>query len=425
MTTTGYLLIIVAAIVLNGFFSGMEIAYVSANRLKMEIESKKSKFLLYTLGLFLRNPVRYFTTMLIGSGLILVVYGIFTSILLEPFVEKITSNHWLALTVQTVISTIVILVIGEFLAKILFRINPNKILKTFATPTIFFYIIFYPVNIFTTFISNMFLRIFTGKKAVGNVEYHVFDRYDLSDLVSLQQAQQNQQESLATRRNAEMFQNVLDFQDITARECIVPRNELEAIEINEQLDKLILMFAKTGFSRILVYENNIDNIVGFIHTSDMFNHPASLKNLVRPIDIVPESMPANKLLKTFIKKHKTMALVVDEFGGTSGIVTLEDILEEIVGEIEDEHDVNEYDETVLGANKYLFSGRLEIDYLNEKYELDMDKNEHYETLAGFIIYNCRNIPKTNQTITVKNFQFKIVKATNTQIVTVEITVNPA
>ena len=423
MAITAYFLIIIVSIIFSSFFAGMEIAYVSANRLKIEIESKKSKFLLGTLGLFLRNPAQFITSMLIGNNLILVIYSVFMAIMLEPFIQKINSNQWVVLTIQTIISTIIILITGDFTAKILFRINPNKILKTFVMPAAFFYYVFYPASIFTMFISKIFIRVLTGEKIVKKEDTFVFDRYDLSDLVSLQQEQKNREQSAIISRNAEMLQNVLDFRDITARECIVPRNELAVIEINETLDKLISKFSETGFSRILVYENNIDNIVGFIHISDMFNHPASLKSIVHQIDIVPETMPANKLLKTFIKKHKTMALVVDEFGGTSGIVTLEDILEEIVGEIEDEHDVNEYIEIQLDNNKYLFSGRLEIDYLNEKYELEIDKDENYETLAGFIIHHYRNIPKNNQIITVKNFLFKIVKATNTQILTVEMLIN--
>jgi CBS domain containing-hemolysin-like protein len=400
----------------------MEIAFISASKLKIELERKKSRYLSKILGLFLKNPSQFIATMLIGNNFALVIYGIFTAILLEPFLRLAISNDWLVLLSQTILSTIIILITGEFTPKILFRINPNRILRVFATPGMFFYIVFYPIARFSTFLSNSFLRLIAGKAAISNTQASVFDRYDLSDLIVQHQSLSNNPS--ASKHNVRMFRNVLDFHDITIRECIVPRNELVAVDVTEPVKNLNSKFTETGYSRILVYEEHIDNIIGYIHTSDMFTMPTSIKSVIHQMPIVPETMPANKLLKKFIKQRKSIALVVDEFGGTSGIVTLEDIIEEIIGEIEDEHDTNQYEEQQLDENRYLFSGRLEIDHLNEKYGFGLEEDEQYETLAGFIIHHHRNIPKANQVIAIGKYRFKILKATNTQITTVEMTIVP-
>lgn len=400
----------------------MEIAFISASKLKIELERKKSRYLSTILGIFLKNPSQFIATMLIGNNFALVVYGIFTALMLEPFLRYITSNDWMVLVSQTIISTLIILITGEFAPKILFRINPNRILKAFATPGMFFYILFYPIARFSTYVSNIFLRIISGKSAIKKSKDSVFDRYDLSDLIVQHQSISNSPK--ASVHNVRMFRNVLDFHDITIRECIVPRNEVVAVDVTEPIKVLISKFTETGFSRILVYEEHIDNIIGYIHTSDMFTMPASIKAIIHQMPIVPETMPANKLLKKLIKQRKSIALVVDEFGGTSGIVTLEDILEEIIGEIEDEHDTNQYEEQKIDDNRFLFSGRLEIDHLNEKYGFGFEEDEQYETLAGFILHYHRNIPKVNQIITIGKYKFKIVKATNTQITTVEMTIIP-
>jgi CBS domain containing-hemolysin-like protein len=414
-----YLIVTVAAILFSAFFSGMEIAFISASKLKIELERKKSPYLSWILGVFLKNPSQFIATMLIGNNLALVIYGIFTALILEPYIRFLFTNDWLILASQTLLSTIVILITGEFTPKILFRINPNRVLRFFSIPGMVFYILFYPIARLSTFLSNLFLRLIAGKKAFKTNQTSVFDRFDLSDLIV--QHQSNSNNPSASKHNVKMFRNVLEFKDITIRECIVPRNELVAVEISEPINRLISKFTETGYSRIMVYDDHIDNIIGYIHTSDMFTMPASIKTIIHQMPIVPETMPANKLLKKLIKQRKSIALVVDEFGGTSGIVTLEDILEEIIGEIEDEHDTNQYEEQKIDENRYLFSGRLEIDHLNEKYGFGIDEDEQYETLAGYIIFHHRNIPKLNQIITIQKFMFKIVKATNTQIITVEMT----
>ncbi len=415
-----YITIVLITIVFSAFFSGMEIAYISASKLKIEIERKRNKYLSSIMGVFVKNPAQFIATMLIGNNVALVIYGIFTALILEPYIKIFIYDDWLVMISQTIISTIIILITGEFTPKILFRINPNKVLRFFATPGMFFYLLFYPVAKITTYISNAFLRLIIGKKATITETSLAFDRYDLSDLLTQHQSITNN--PTTSKQNVKMFRNVLDFHDITARECIVPRNEIAAIDVTDSIANITAKFTETGYSRIMVFENNIDNIIGYVHTIDMFLMPKSLKSIIHPVLIVPETMPVSKLFKKLIKQRKSIAVVVDEFGGTGGIVTLEDILEEIIGEIEDEHDTVTFEEQKIDDNKYLFSGRLEIDHINEKYNLGFEENEQYETLAGYILYYHRNIPKQNQIITIKNFKFKIIRASGTQIITIELTV---
>lgn len=401
----------------------MEIAYISSSKLKIELERKRNRYLSTIMWIFLKNPAQFIATMLIGNNVALVIYGIFTALLLEPYIKNYISDPWAIMTTQTIISTLIILITAEFTPKILFRINPNKILRLFATPGMFFYIMFYPIAKITTMLSNSILKLIAGKDSLKTTTKPVFDRYDLSDLIVQHQTISNT--PTAAKQNVKMFRNVLDFHDLTARECIVPRNELVAVNTSESISELTAKFTETGYSRILVYDNNIDDIIGYVHTIDMFTMPQSIKTIIHPLLIVPETVPLSKLLKKMIKQRRSIALVVDEFGGTSGIVTLEDILEEIVGEIEDEHDTAQFEEHKIDDNRYIFSGRLEIDNLNEKYALGFEENEQYETLAGYIIYHHRNIPKQNQVITIQNFRFKVIRATGTQIITVEMTIlNP-
>ncbi len=415
-----YVTLTMVAIILSAFFSGMEIAFLSSNRLKLELERNKNRFLSPMLSIYLNKPEQFISTLLIGNNLALVIYGISLAILIEPIIEIINPNVWFMLVVQTIISTIIILFLGEFLPKILFRINPNKTLKLFSLPIYLFYLLLYPLALLTTWLSKTFVRMVDKSGELATEFNSAFDRDDLSDLVA--QNTQKHKAAGSSSTNATMLQKALEFKDITVRECMVPRKELLAVSIDTEIPEIIQKFNQSGFSRILVFEGNTDNILGYVHVSDMFSNPTSLKGIIHQIPIVPESMPANKLLQKLIKQHKSIALVVDEFGGTSGIVTLEDILEEILGEIRDEHDITTLEEKQVDQNRYIFSGRLEIDYLNEKYGFSLEESDHYETLAGYIIHHLRTIPKTNQTIALDRFQFKILKATGNQISTVEMTI---
>jgi CBS domain containing-hemolysin-like protein len=352
--------------------------------------------------------------MLIGNNIALVIYGLFFSKLLTPFLTPLFGSDLLVLIFNTIISTFVILLVAEFLPKTIFIISPNFFLKILSIPTLFFFWIFYPVSKFTLAASNLFIRIFfKNKSGVKLQENVVFSKVDLDHFVNL--SKQSREESEPDHHNIRIFQNALDFSNVKLRECMVPRTEIEAVDCSSSLEELKEKFIETQHSRILVYQNTIDNIVGYFELKDIFRNPADIRSSIRKLAIVPETMAANKLLKLFVEEKKNAALVVDEFGGTSGMVTIEDVLEEIVGDIEDEHDTNELTEKVISNNEYIFSGRLEIDYLNEKYHLGLPEEDDYETLAGMILYFHGSIPGNNDVIRVKNLVFRILKVTATKL----------
>ncbi|HBS87495.1 MAG: hemolysin [Bacteroidetes bacterium GWF2_38_335] len=406
-------IIIVITLIFSAFFSGMEIAFLSANKLRIELDKNHGEFTSKIISIFVKNPARYIATLLFGNNIALVVYGLFMAIVLTPLVMKITdSNAWI-LVLQTLISTIVIVITGEYLPKTIFRINPNLSLKIFALPVLFFYYLFYPISSFTIWFSNTFLKAITKGKYVSNPSKLVFGKVDLNFLVS--EAQESQGEDDSIENELKIFQNALDFSNIKVRECMIPRTEIIALDVNETVEKLRNKFIKTGLTKILIFKDSIDNIIGYVHSSELFKNPKSIRNMMIELAIVPESMPASKLLTLFIQSQKSVALVVDEFGGTSGMVTIEDIVEEIIGEIEDEFDVPDLEEKDLGDGCYIFAGRLEIDYLNEKYDLNLPESEEYETLAGLILFNTESIPQVNETIEIEGFTFKIEKVSETRI----------
>jgi CBS domain containing-hemolysin-like protein len=414
--------IIILALLFSAFFSGCEMAYISSNKLLIELNKKKFPFLGRIIDRFVKNPSIFITTLLIGNNIALVVYGLQMAKLIEPELRAwgFTDSDTLLLLTQTVISTIIILVTAEFLPKTLFRINPILILNLFAIPLLFFYFIFYPISKITIFISRIIMKVGIGVQIPKEKNELPFGKVDLDNLLS--QHKKKNVESKDIPQEVKLLKNVIDFSRIKLRECIVPRTDIAAIDINADLKELKKLFVETGFSKILVYKENIDNIIGYVHVSQLFKNPKQLRNVVSPISVVPESMPANALLKQFTEENKSIALVVDEFGGTAGIITLEDILEEIFGEIDDEHDTTDHIEVKLSENEYKFSGRLEIDYINEKYNLNLPESEDYETLAGMILYFFQSIPKVNDEITVESFKIKILEATNSKIDLVKITI---
>ncbi|MDP4224646.1 MAG: hemolysin family protein, partial [Bacteroidota bacterium] len=384
--------VILLTIVFSAFFSGMEIAYVSANKLRMQLDRKQRVFGSRFVGIFAENPGQYIATMLIGNNAAIVVYGLFFTKLLGPVLTPVIGSDILVLILNTVISTAVILLVAEFLPKTVFIISPNFFLKALSLPTIFFYYLFYPISKFTIAASNLFIRVIFGIERSNKNEQEnlVFSKVDLDHFVSL--SKQATEESETFPNNIKIFQNALDFSNVKLRECMVPRTEIDAIESNRSVQELKERFIETGHSRILVYQNSIDNIIGYFELKEIFRDPPDIMSCVRKLAIVPETMTANKLLKLFFDEKKNVALVVDEFGGTSGMVTIEDVLEEIVGDIEDEHDINEFTEKVINAREYVLSGRLEIDYLNEKYHINLPEKDDYETLAGMILYHHGSIP---------------------------------
>ena len=410
----GGILIILLAILLSAFFSGMEIAFVASNKLRIELDRKQGVFGSEIIKLFTDNPGQYIATMLIGNNFSLVIYGLVFSSLLGPVLSPVIDSDLLILIINTIISTAIILFVAEFLPKTIFIISPNFFLKFLSTPTLLFFFLFYPISKLTLAASNLFIRVvFRIKPGEKKQENLVFSKVDLDHFVNL--SKQSREESEPDHHNIRIFQNALDFSSVKLRECMVPRTEIEAVESNTGIEVLKEKFITTRYSRILVYQDTIDNIIGYFELKDMFNNPSDIKSSLRKLAIVPETMPANKLLKLFVNEKKNIALVVDEFGGTSGMVTIEDVLEEIVGDIEDEHDINDLTEKVVGKNEFILSGRIEIDYLNEKYNLKLPEEDDYETLAGMIMFYHGSIPGNNDVVRIGNIVIKVLRVSTTRL----------
>lgn len=404
---------IIVLIVLSGILSGIEIAFIASDKLRFEIDKKKNKFFAKILNPLFQNPKNFIATILIANNTTLVIYGIVANNLLEPSINSFTNNSFLALTLITIISSLIILLFGEFLPKSIFMIKANALLYAFAVPSVIMYYFFYPLTWLFISFTNYIIKIFNRQNNIKSGEL-VFSKFDLFQMI-----EDNLQNLDETKQNHDyefkIFHNALTFDQVKLKECIIPRTEIAAIEINSSIELAKEKFIETGYSKLLIYKENIDNIVGYIHIGDMFNNPKDILQITREIIIVPETLPANKLLSEFIQNKKSIALVVDEFGGTSGIVTIEDVLEEIFGEINDEHDTDEFVEKKITENEYMLSGRLEIDAINEKFNLNIPESQEYETLAGFILYHHNSIPKPNETITIKPYTIKILKSTSTKI----------
>jgi CBS domain containing-hemolysin-like protein len=408
------ILIIFLAIILSAFFSGMEIAFVASNKLRIELDRKQGVFGSEIIKLFTDNPGQYIATMLIGNNISLVIYGLVFTNLLGPVLKPVIDSDILILIINTFLSTAIILFVAEFFPKTIFVISPNFFLKFLSIPTLIFFFLFYPVSKLTLAASNLFIKLFfkikPGEKKQENI---IFSKVDLDHFVNI--SKQNEEESEANNSDFRIFQNALDFSNVKLRECMIPRTEIEAVESTTSVEALKEKFIETRLSRILVYQESIDNIIGYFELKDIFKNPADIKSMLRKLAIVPETMPANKLLKLFVDEKKNIALVVDEFGGTSGMVTIEDVLEEIVGDIEDEHDTYDLIEKVVGHNEYILSGRLEIDYLNEKYHLKLPEEDDYETLAGMIMFFHCSIPGNNDVIRIGSILIKVLRATTTRL----------
>ncbi|MGC9342740.1 MAG: hemolysin family protein [Bacteroidales bacterium] len=414
--------IILISLILSAFFSGMEIAYISSNRLKIELDRKHGLFSSKIISIFTKNSSHYIATMLVGNNIALVVYGFFVARLLEPVLTESlnVNNEVLMLFLQTLIGTFVILFTAEFLPKTIFRSRPNLSLNIFSVPVLFFYIILYPITIITIGFTNFIMRFILGVRVRMRTENlnPVFGKVDLDHLVN--EINQPAEQKVEDEPEKKIFQNALEFSKLKVRDCMIPRTEIEALEINSSIDELKERFVETGYSKILIFEDSIDNITGYISSKDLFKAPTSIKSKLVPLSIVPETMNVNKLFRKLIKERKTIALVVDEYGGTSGIITLEDIIEEIFGEIEDEHDTIEFIERQINPNEFVFSGRLEIDYLNDKYNLQLPVSEEYDTLAGYIIHHHESIPKLNNLLVIGDYKYRILKVTQIRIELVHV-----
>ncbi|TLX77438.1 HlyC/CorC family transporter [Labilibacter sediminis] len=405
--------IILIALLFSAFFSGCEMAFISSNKLLIELNKKKSPTLSKLIDIFINNAGLFISTLLVGNNIALVVYGLEMAQLIEPVINQHISSPTGTLLVQTIFSTLLILVTAEFLPKVLFRINPILVLNISALPLLIFYIIFYPISKLTVVISDVLMHKLLKTPHLNSSQKMVLGRVDLSNLITQHHDKLENDDDVA--KEVKLLKNALDFSKVKVRECIIPRTEIEAIEIGESLEVLRQRFIDSGFSKILVYKQSIDNIIGYVHVSELFKRPKQLKNAINPLSIVPETMTANKLLETFTQEHRSIALVVDEFGGTAGIVTMEDILEEIFGEIDDEHDSSDLIEKQISDDEFVFSGRMEIDYINEKYNLNLPESENFETLAGFILHHNESIPKNDEEIIIDHFKLKIQLASNNKI----------
>ncbi len=412
-----HLLIIIISVLMSAFFSGMEIAFVSANRLKIELDKKQKVFPARIITLFINNSSQFISTMLVGNNIALVIYGIAMAEVLEPFILILTENTLGGLLLQIVIATLIIIVTAEYLPKTIFQRTSNKALKIFALPVLVFYILLYPIAKFSTFLSNGILSGLFKVKIDSKNQDLVFSKIDLNNYIS--QPEIISRDESKVQNDIKIFRNALGFSEIKVRECMVPRNELVAIDVEADLEELTRIFTETGYSKIPVYQEDIDHIIGYFHVADIFNKPRSIQSALKEMPIVPETIHAHKLLKRLIRTHKSIALIVDEFGGTAGIVTIEDLMEEIVGEIEDEHDKMELIEQKQEDTYYL-SARFEIDYINEKYGFDLPENESYETIAGFIIDYFKDIPDEGNEIETNQYVIRVESVGENKIETVSI-----
>ena len=406
------IVIILTTLVLSAFFSGFEIAYVSSNKVHIEILKKQEGLIANILTRLTYRPSKLLATMLVGNNVALVVYGFemgkVMTLLLPPFFQNVL---W-----HTIISTLIILITAEFMPKVFFQIYANQLLKLFAIPAYFFYLLFYPFSSFIIWISDFVLRVFFKTK--GDYVPLSFTKVELVDYISEQMGNVPKKEEVDAE--VQMFQNALELSGVKAREIMIPRTEIVAVDLNETIENLIATFVSSGFSKILIYNENIDDIVGYVHSFDMFKKPKTIKEVLIPVVTIPETIQINEVLNLLMRKRKSMAVVLDEYGGTSGIVTLEDIVEELFGEIEDEHDKDKFIEEKISDDEYLFSARLEVDYINETYHLNLPESEEYETLSGLILLHTEEIPTQGETISLPPFVFSIEACSQTRIETVRI-----
>jgi len=413
-------LTILVSLLFSAFFSGMEIAYVSSNKIHIELEKKQNNFLAKTLSKLTAKPSKFIATMLIGNNVALVIYGFFMGdVLLNWFQTLLPSNYQvinLALTdftllTQTIISTLIILVTAEFLPKVFFQIYSNTLLRIFAIPAYLFYVLFSFISDFVIWMSDLVLKYFF--KTEGDQIQLAFTKVELGNYISEQMESIEEMDHVDSE--IQIFQNALEFSDVKAREVMIPRTELVSVEIHDSMQMLNQLFTSTGYSKILVYKTTVDDILGYVHSFDMFKKPKSIKSMVMPVGLVPETMFIKDILNTLTRKRKSIAVVVDEYGGTSGIITVEDIVEELVGEIEDEHDSKALFEEKIDEKTYKLSARIKVDYLNETYKMNLPENETYETLGGLIVNFREGIPEQNEQLKFENFICTILEVSNTKI----------
>ncbi len=414
-----WIAIIIIALLFSAFFSGMEIAFVSSNKVRAELDMKQKGLLSRILSLFYGNEEQFISTMLVGNNIALVIYGMGMAALLEPVIALVWDQEAFVVLMQTLLSTLLILFVGEFMPKTIFRIDPNATMRFFAPLVWLIYMVLYPISKFTSMVSKCLMRL-GGVK----IEHHtdvLMSKIELDSFIQKSIEESDSKEPVEPEMK--IFQNALDFSNIHLRDCMIPRTELVAVDIDEVTDEELLhTFVSTGISKVLVYRESIDNILGYIHSSEMFRQHDDWRKSIRPAVFAPESMLANKLMRNLMQQKKSLAIVVDEFGGTAGLVTLEDLVEEIFGDIEDEHDTQNLVARRVGENEYEFSGRMEIGRINEEFGLDIPESDDYQTIAGYILYHYQTLPRLGETVEIKNYRFTILrrKATKIELVRMKI-----
>ena len=415
---TGLIVGLIVSMVFSAFFSGMEIAFVSSNRLLAEVDKEKNGLAQRAIAIFYHHPNNFVSTMLVGNNIALVIYGILFAAIFDELLFSGLSDG-ARVTADTLLSTLVVLFTGEFLPKTIFKSSPNALLTFFAVPAFICYVVLYPISRFATLLSRGLLWL-AGIKMQKEQDDHEFTRVDLDYLV--QSSIDNAKSDEEIEEEVKIFQNALDFTETRVRDCMVPRTEIDAVEDTCNIEQLKQMFIESGHSKVVVYHEDIDHVVGYIHSSEMFRHPKDLRESIRQLPFVPETMQASRLMKIFMQQHKSIAIVVDEFGGTSGLISLEDIVEEIFGDIEDEHDSNNYVAKQVGSGEYMLSARLEIEKVNEMFDLELPESDEYMTIGGLILHEYQSFPKLNEVVTIGRYEFKIVKNTATKIELVRLKV---
>lgn len=413
------LVFLLISMAFSAYFSGMEIAFVSSNKLRFEM-GRNNNLSNRLLSVFYANPNNFISTMLVGNNIALVIYGILMTQLIEQsYLIHVISNPALLVLVETIISTLIILVTGEFLPKTLFKFNPEMVLRIFSMPTFMFYIILYPISKFASATSTQILKLL-GTKISEDDKNKAFTKIDLDYFIQTSLKEAGNEENMDTE--IKIFRNALDFSSIKVRDCMIPRTEIIGVEVDDSIETLRETFIENGISKVLIYKEDIDHIIGYIHSSDLFKNSHNLRKNIRKAPIVPETMSGQKLMQSFMQKKCSIAVVVDEFGGTSGIVTMEDLVEEIFGDIEDEHDTKSIVAKQVNDHEYIFSGRLYIEKANEEFGLDIPEKDDYQTIGGYILHEHQSFPKPNEIITTDKYQFKIIRGTATKIELVRLKV---
>lgn len=421
--TSSLLFSIFITLFFSAFFSGMEMAFISADRVRLELDNQREGSTSNIIRFFYSHSERFISTMLVGNNIALIIYGILMAKLLEPWICQFCSNDFLVALLQTIISTIIILFTAEYLPKTLFKLNPNMMLRAFAIPLYGIYWILYPISSLSTFLSHIILKI-AGVPIVKERK-GVLTKTDLDYFVQKGIDSADEDDNDNDQQELQLFQNALDFSNVKVRDCMIPRSELSAVSFDTSFAKLNKLFVETGYSKLPVYKEDIDNLVGYIHSSEMFKKPKQWTSKIIPIPFVPETMAANKVLRMLMEQKKSIAAVVDEFGGTAGVITTEDLFEEIIGDIEDEHDHVQLTEKKVSDNEYILSGRLEISKINEDFDLNLPESEEYLTLAGLVLHELQSFPHEGDIVTIDDNRIKMVisKASATKIEMINLVIN--